>query len=255
MGSNRNNNNNTSNRVKKERKDNLSVTGHAPRIRSRSASNKSKKRVKLYNNSKLLVTPVNSMVICDWDDTLFPTSWINKENIDLTDLRARYRYARYFDALDKYLSSTIKRIKKHGDLMIITNATRQWVLITLTVLPKTKKTLKDIPIVSARESFQHHCSIQDWKKYTFKAELSKKGRTHYKNIISIGDAHYEHRALVSLYRWDVIPHKYLKSIKFTRSTDCIDLFNQVRMIGTEIKNITSAQRHLDLTLDIVGHEQ
>ena len=69
--------------------------------------------------------------------------------------------------------------------------------------------------------------------------------------MSIGDANYEHDALVGLYRWDVIPHKYLKSIKFTRSTNCIDLFGQIRMIGEEIKNIVHAQRHLDLTLDII----
>lgn len=267
MGSSRNNtynNTSTNNRVSKTNKpdmsgrNNLQVKGgspHAPRMRSMRAMPKSTKRVKLYNNAKLPVDSKNTVVICDWDDTLFPTSWINEENIDLTDLRSRYNYTRYFDSLDKHLSATVKRIKKHGDLIIITNATRQWVLITLTVLPKTKEILTDVPIVSARESFQHHCGIQDWKKYTFKAELSKDGRTHYKNIISIGDAHYEHNALVGLYRWDVIPHKYLKSVKFTRSADYLDLSGQVRMIGEEIKNIIRAQRHLDLTLDIVKREE
>jgi hypothetical protein len=233
----------------------LEVTPHAPRIRSHRANSREKKRVRFYNNAKLPVNSDSTIVICDWDDTLFPTSWINEENINLTDIRSRYRYARYFDSLDKHLSDTVKRIKKYGSLMIITNATRQWVQITLTVLPKTKEALNNVPIVSARESFQNHCGIKDWKKYTFKAELSKEGRTHYKNIISIGDANYEHHALVDLYKWDVIPHKYLKSVKFTRSTDYSDLFNQIQMIGDEIKNIIRAQRHLDLTLDIVKREQ
>jgi hypothetical protein len=237
----------------KYNRDNLEVTPHAPRIRSRRARSRDKKRVRMYNNSKLSVARDATVVICDWDDTLFPTSWVNDNNINLTDIRSRYMYARYFDALDKHLSNTVKRIKKHGDLMIITNATRQWVLITLTVLPKTKEALDDVPIISARESFQNHCGIQEWKKYTFKAELAKEGRTHYKNIVSIGDAHYEHHALVGLYRWDVIPHKYLKSVKFTRSTDYSDLFSQIQMMGDEIKNIVRAQRHLDLTLDIVKH--
>jgi hypothetical protein len=233
---------------------NLEITPHAPRIRSQRGRSRERKRVRLYNNAKLPIDPNSTIVVCDWDDTLFPTSWINEKNINLTDIRSRYTYARYFDSLDKHLSATVKRIKKYGSLMIITNATRQWVQITLAVLPKTKEALNGVPIVSARESFQHHCGIQDWKKYTFKAELAKEGRTHYKNIISIGDAHYEHNALVGLYRWDVIPHKYLKSVKFTRSTDYTDLFNQIQMIGDEIKNIIRAQRHLDLTLDIVKHE-
>lgn len=209
------------------------------------------KHVKLYNNLKLVVNRSNTLVICDWDDTLFPTSWINDENIDLTNIRARYEHTRYFDILDKYLYETIKLIKKHADLMIVTNATRQWVMITLTVLPKTRKLLMNTPIISARESFQNQCGIKDWKKHTFRAELEKEGKTHYNNIISFGDANYEHEALVSLYKWDIIPHKYLKSVKFTRSNNYFDLLNQIRLIGIEGKNIINAQRHLDLTLDIV----
>ena len=229
----------------------LEIRPHAPRIKSRRARSKQRKRVRLYNNAKLPVDSNSTVIICDWDDTLFPTSWINDNNINLTDIRSRYRYARYFDSLDKHLATTVKKIKKYGNLIIITNASRQWVQITLTVLPKTKEALEDVPIVSARESFQKHCGVQDWKKYTFKAELAKEGRTHYKNIVSIGDAHYEHNALVGLYKWDVIPHKYLKSVKFTRSTDYSELFRQIEMIGMEIKNIVRAQRHLDLTLDIL----
>jgi hypothetical protein len=215
--------------------------------------NHNKKKVKLYNSSKLRIDRSNTLVICDWDDTLFPTTWINEQNIDLSDIKSRYKYVRYFDVLDKYLSDSVRNIMKYGDLMIITNATLQWIYITLTVLPKTKKLfdMHSVPIVSARESYQNRCDMQDWKRHTFKAELLK-NKTHYVNIISIGDAHYEHRALIDLYKWQVIPHKYLKSIKFTRSSDCVDLFNQLKIISNEIKNITDAQRHLDLSLDIVS---
>ena len=219
---------------------------------SKNTDKNHKKKVKLYNNSKLHIDRNNTLVICDWDDTLFPTTWINDQNIDLSDIKARYKYVRYFDVLDKYLSESVKNIMKHGDLMIITNATLQWIYVTLTVLPKTKKLfdMHNVPIVSARESYQNHCDMQDWKRHTFKAELLK-NKTHYVNIISIGDAHYEHKALIDLYKWQVIPHKYLKSVKFTRSADCVDLFNQLKLISSEIKNITDAQRHLDLSLDIV----
>jgi hypothetical protein len=210
-----------------------------------------KKKVKIYNNSKLLIDKSNTLVICDWDDTLFPTSWVNDKRMDLTDIKSRYKYTRYFDYLDRHLSNTIKKIKKNAYLMIVTNATLQWIAITLTVLPKTKKLLKNVPVVSARESFQSQCSMQDWKKYTFRAELQKEGRRHYNNIISIGDANYEHRALVSLYNWGKIPHKYLKSIKFEKSIDCTNLFNQVKLIGEHIPNIIDAQRHLDLTIDTI----
>jgi len=209
------------------------------------------KKVKMYNSSKLHIGKHNTLVICDWDDTFFPTTWVNEQGIDLSDMRSRYTYVRYFDALDKYLSDTIKQILEHGDLMIITNATLQWIDLTLTVLPKTKTRLSSIPIVSAREAYQTRCDMSDWKKHTFKAELLKLKHKMYRNIVSIGDAHYEHQALVDLYRWTAIPHKYLKSVKFTKSSDCIDLFNQVKLIGDEIPNITRAQRHLDLSLDIV----
>lgn len=207
------------------------------------------RNVHLYNDGPIEIKRHNSLVISDWDDTLFPTSWISDNDIDLTDLKARYRYTRYFDALDRQLYSMIKKVRKHSDLMIVTNAAKQWVYVTLTVLPKTAQILQDVPIVSARDGFQHMTEIQNWKRLTFKAELEKK--THYKNIVSLGDAHYEHLALVDLYNWNIIPHKYLKSVKFIRSTDCIDLLNQIMLIGGEIPKIVGAQRHLDLTLEIL----
>lgn len=221
-----------------------------PSAKRRDARRQNKrKKVALYNKGILDIHRDNSLVICDWDDTLFPTSWIHHVDIDLTDIRTRYKYTRYFDKLDKHLARTIASILEHADLIIITNATMSWIYVTLTVLPATAKVLNNIPIVSARESFQNKCSMEDWKKYTFRQELKK--RPHYRNITSIGDANYEHKALVALYHWNHIPHKYLKSIKFEKSTDCFDLIDQIRVIQTQIENIANAQRHLDLTLDIV----
>lgn len=203
--------------------------------------------VHIYNNSIIDINRSNSLTICDWDDTLFPTSWVNLQNIDLLDPRYRYSNARYFDVLDKNLFNLIKRIIKKSDLLIVTNATLQWIDISLSVLPQTQSILKSVPIVSAREQFSTKCDMQDWKKYTFRSEILK-SQKNYKNIISIGDANYEHEALVALFKWDVIPHKYLKSIKFFRSTNKGEHLEQIKLIKKHIDQIIDATRHLDMVL-------
>jgi len=74
---------------------------------------------------------------------------------------------------------------------------------------------------------------------------SKKQKYH--NILSLGDAEFEHNALVNLYKLDILPHKYLKSVKFIRSLEYNILIGQIAMIRQHITNICNAPRQIDMT--------
>jgi hypothetical protein len=212
-------------------------------------SHKKRKNDKtIYNTSELDINRDNTIIIIDWDDTLYPTSWIMNNNIDLTDPKSRYRHVGHFKELDKHLESTLKHMKKLGDVIIITNAMPEWVELSLSVLPKTKECMSSIDIISARKRYQNQVSMSMWKELTFLEEIDKRVKKQkYKNILSLGDAEYEYKALINLYKLDILPHKYLKAIRFIKSSDYNILVDQLKVIRKNISNICSLKRHLDLT--------
>lgn len=203
-----------------------------------------------FNIDHILTTRDKTLIIFDWDDTLYPTSWITKNGIDLTDPKSRYKHMGYFDKLDKYLSHLIKNANKLGQTIIITNAMPEWIELSLTVLPRLAKLIIDIKIISARKNYQHMSDMANWKVLAFRDYITK-SNTKYANIISLGDAEYEHNALINLYKWDKLPHKYLKSIKFMRSIDYDVVMKQLDIMSKYMSSIVSAKRHLDLTFDLV----
>ena len=204
----------------------------------------------IYNKKDLHINSANTLIIIDWDDTLYPTAWTIENGIDLTNPKSRSKYMNHFENLDDHVSFALSLMLKFGDVTIITNAMLEWVELSVSVLPKTQKYLKQIDVISARQRYQHKTHASDWKKYTFLEELIKKSKSKkYQNIMSIGDAEFEHNALINLYQLDSLSHKYLKSIKFIRSTNYATLIAQIKMICEHIGNLCMAPRHLDMKFD------
>jgi hypothetical protein len=205
------------------------------------------KRTQKYNKKDLHIDSQNTLFIIDWDDTLYPTTWIVENNIDLTDPKLRYKYIKYFEHLDDQLSSALNHIITLGEIIIITNAMPEWIELSVSVLPKTKKCLRNIEVVSARRRYQNRTKMPDWKKYAFLEEVLKRiKKNKLQNILSLGDAEFEYNALLNLYKLDSLPHKYLKSIKFIRSLDYNVLIEQIMMIRQNISDLCKAQRHIDV---------
>lgn len=204
----------------------------------------------IYNRVSLCIDPFKTLIIIDWDDTLYPTSWSINQGIDLTCPNSRYKYIKYFEQLDTYLSTTLLHIKTLGDVVIITNALPEWIELSVSVLPKTKLCIKTLEIVSARQKYQKQNKMENWKKFAFVEELTKRSKIkQYTNILSLGDADFEYNALINLYHTKISPHKYLKSIKFIKSTKYDILLEQIKMIHEHISDICIQPRHIDLIFD------
>lgn len=230
----------------------MSNTEKSSKISSSHNRKDKKRRVRkiVYNKKNLHIDSDNTMIIIDWDDTLYPTTWIVDNNIDLTDPKSRYKYMKHFEHLDDHLSAVLHHMKTLGEVIIITNALPAWIDLSVSVLPKTKQCLVDIDIISARSRYQEHTKMADWKKHTFMDELKKRlKKQNYHNILSLGDAEFEHNALVNLYGLESMPHKYLKSIKFIKSSDYTILMEQIKMIHKHIELICKMPRQIDLTFD------
>ena len=131
----------------------------------------------------------NTLFIFDWDDTLFPTSYIISSFLNIEKFPL-------FNKLDLYLSHFLDCVKNYGDIMIITNATLSWIHTLLFLLPKTKSILLNYPIISARDSllnFEYKNKSDIWKINVFNSYIDKINK--YSIIFNIGDSMNEHNAL------------------------------------------------------------
>lgn len=196
----------------------------------------------------------STLIILDWDDTLFPTSWINKNNINIINKNDFNIVKKYFEKVDFYLNKFLNIITKYGDVIIITNALLNWIEISSKILPHTNTFLKkknNIKIVSARGEYSGVTDdIMEWKKMAFENELAKKTKEkQINNIISIGDAEYEYSALINLYHGEPDNYRLLKNVKFIKYPNNNEILEQIIILTNAIYNICIYKGHLDLKIE------
>jgi hypothetical protein len=190
-----------------------------------------------------------TLIIFDWDDTLFPTSWMVKNNIDLTNKNTQNKYIILFSNLDVILHKLLTKLMKQSQIVIITNAVKKWIDISCVMLPKTQTIINNhIPVLSARDLYKQHYpnDMTEWKKNTFK-KLATESENIFKNIISIGDAEYEFLATINLYDAKAhAKHKLLKTVRLFPDPTFDSLINQLDLLFNSFDKIILCDRHLDL---------
>ncbi|ATZ80845.1 hypothetical protein BMW23_0799 [Bodo saltans virus] len=200
----------------------------------------------VYNIKEIELTRKNTLFILDWDDTLFPTSWVMKNNINLINSSEREQLVDHFQSLDRTLFNFLSNIKRYGKVIIVTNAMVDWVKISSIVIPKTYNVLKTMEIISARGLFSK--SVQEpmlWKKLTFQTIIDKEFKNkRIMNIISIGDAEYEHEALVSLSKSYFDQIKYLKSFRLVKDPHYDFIIDQLNVLSDCIPHLWNKQKQI-----------
>jgi len=194
------------------------------------------------------ITRKSTLIILDWDDTLFPTTWVVRNGIDINNAFSRERYIVYFNELDLSLSRLLNKLMKCGKVIIVTNALPEWVRLSSSILPRTHKVLEKIKVVSARKIYQSIIGdAMAWKILAFKNELISEMRDkHINNVISVGDADYEYQALISLYKEDKRKTKLMKSVKFMKDPTHDILLDQLGVLESATFYICGKDKHLDL---------
>jgi hypothetical protein len=196
----------------------------------------------------------STLIILDWDDTLFPTTWVNKYNINIIDKNNQIVYQKFFKNLDILLEKLFRLLIKCGNVMIITNALLNWIDISSKILPITADFIQRaniIKIISARGDYSKTSSDpMEWKRLAFAKELQKLNK-NINNIISIGDAEYEYNALVKLYVSDENQFRLLKTVKFVRNPDITHLADQIKILYNSISKICKEPTFLDLELQSI----
>lgn len=193
---------------------------------------------------------MSKLIILDWDDTLFPTSWTVMKDIDFTQNNAINKYKQYFKELDNVLYDFLIKCLSCGKVFIVTNAMIKWVYRSAEILPKTNVLLDRIIVISARDIYQQKYPDQTekWKLLIFKY-IADKYTVNNKidHIISIGDANYEFIALLDLINHHNIRKKgYLKSIRLVQSPSYNTIVDQLTVLNKSINKICVCNKHMDL---------
>jgi hypothetical protein len=173
---------------------------------------------------------LNSVVVFDWDDTLYATSYIrNKKCVNKVKL----------DILDNIVIKLFTKIMKTSTICIITNSVEGWVSVSASInSPKLWSFLNEhnIQIISARSQFKYMSS--GWKEEAFRSLLL--GYTG--NIMSIGDSESERKAAIIVTRGDC------KIIKFIVNSSVNTLISLIESLCDSIDNILYSKYNVDLIM-------
>lgn len=205
---------------------------------------------------------LTNIIIIDWDDTLFPTTWLNTNEIKLNDENIKITYKIYFQELDKSISSFLKSYADVGTIYIVTNANMKWIKASLNALPLSRKTIIDnnIRILSARDMYSKEISTQKWKLKTFETIIKTDLKNIFTitnknitiNILSFGDAVYEYVALINLH--DLLDNRtinknninfYLKNIKFKPQPDFDSIIEEMDLIKKNKIQLINEKGYID----------
>lgn len=190
-----------------------------------------------------------NLFLVDWDDTLFPTSHLSKNNIDLLNIESikKTQIGYSLIKLDTLLYKLLTNMLQHGKIIIVTNALMKWINLSSKLLVKTTELLNSkIEIISARERYQAQFPHDPylWKHLTFESIV--KNFNNLNQVISIGDADYEYTALSSLYENNNKNIKYFKAIRFSQTTSSFKLMDQILVLNKAIDQVINQNKHLDL---------
>mmetsp|Transcript_15169 Transcript_15169/g.34568 ORF Transcript_15169/g.34568 Transcript_15169/m.34568 type:complete len:328 (-) Transcript_15169:81-1064(-) len=169
-----------------------------------------------------------TIIIFDWDDTLCPTTWLRSvaifgENGQLKGAVINSEARKQLHQLSEQVVVLLQLAQSLGKVVIVTNARRPWVDTSCHhLLPAVKSHLKDINVEYAlehvgpeevqrgqeqkssgavkNESIDIMLTETKYRamKVTVQKFYSRYENQSWKNLISIGDAHFEHHAIRKL---------------------------------------------------------
>lgn len=117
----------------------------------------------------------NAMLIFDWDDTILPSSFVDKSQADnLNELPQQYRGI--FREIEICTEKCLAAAAKHGEVIIITNSDEGWVKYSAErYLPNLIPVLKNYRIISARTRYEKFYPNQPlcWKAAAFAHEVNE----------------------------------------------------------------------------------
>ena len=211
---------------------------------------------KLMNN-KLWSTQKNTsshncIIIYDWDDTLFYTSFLGQNNVllDLYVNNTPETSNSIFRQIEKIVYEILLISLEKGDVYIISNSSKGWVEFSCEkYFPSIFSLLEKVKVVSSRAVYEmkYPKDYKKWKIESFKDLLKFYNCNLLTNIISIGDSTYEIEAAHVLGSY--FSEAFVKTIKFKSNPSPKEMFKQLTMLKSKFLDIYSLIKNLNMKVE------
>jgi hypothetical protein len=213
------------------------------------------------NEQSLVAPPVSPTLkqdpttcfVFDWDDTILPTSWLERIHVLGGGGPLRPEIQRQLSALCTVCAQTIHLAQSMGVVIMITNSAPGWVDQSCQLfMPQILSLVRSIPIFPK----PMHAPL------TFKITAFRKECIHYRNLISIGDGDAERAASLRLQAPNErkgplgaseSQRRRVKSVKLLEMPTCQQLLLQHEMLQVRLPDVTAYQGCLDLKARFPGN--
>ena len=192
----------------------------------------------------------NSIIIFDWDDTLFPTSSLTKKGLYIDNKELTEKEKEKISKLEELVLNILTLSIEKGDTFIITNAGKGWVEYTsMKYYPRIKNVLEKIKIISARENYENEYpnDSQMWKMLSFLDVYKNLNSNLVTNIICLGDSFIEIQAGLKLA--SMFTQAFIKVVKFRESPKFDELIKQLKLIYNQFNSIYSSVKNLTIKVE------
>jgi hypothetical protein len=195
---------------------------------------------------------VETLTIFDWDDTLFPTSWMQQQDLlskDMAQLSSEQKAQ--LERLAACASLTLESAIRFGKVVVITNAEQGWLETTCKkFMPSLVGLMKTLDIVSARSTYQCQTAIaSEWKRLAFADEVDLLKSTvcaEQYSIVSVGDSVHELQALLSVTQ--ATQQCWGKSMKLLDTPRIEQLIEQHELLAMSFADVVDHQGDLDVEI-------
>jgi len=198
-----------------------------------------------------------TLLILDWDDTLFPTSWIEAQGLSLAEESVPSEaQAEQLEEMVERASLTLQVAKSYGTVVIVTNAEHGWIELSCRkFMPSLAPVLEDIKIMSARSQWECQGVAQPsaWKLLTFHGEIDlffggggAFGSSRRRNIVSVGDSLYEREALIRV--TDRFPNSWAKALKLMEKPGAEEFLKEHEVLCSCLGDIVNHEGNLDVSI-------
>jgi hypothetical protein len=197
-----------------------------------------------------------TLLIFDWDDTILPSTWIQKQGLKLDDSsKVTEEQCEQLATVAQVAIRTLRAAKRYGTVVLVTNAERGWIELSCRkFMPSLCPLLESIKIVSARALYEKPGVTlpSQWKSHAFRSEITEFYKSlepdRSKNIISFGDAMHERLAVFQV--TSDMSNCNTKSFKFMEQPQLEQVRKEHELIYWCLKHIVSHEGTLDLQVQI-----
>jgi hypothetical protein len=190
------------------------------------------------------------LILLDWDDTIMPTTFLQRRGIDLTTQEVPEDVVAALKAYGEHAANTLRALLLHGSIVIVTNAETGWVELTAArFLPAVEPLLRDVECISARSTFEPKgfATPVEWKEEAFAQVVGfRYGEKRGMPVLSIGDAKHEREAVHRIaLRCGIVP----KSVKLMVLPDVEMLQREHELLFDQVHHLCTVDGPFDICVD------